>query len=150
IQWANQSGSALTPRGAGSGIPGNAPGTGIIVDLRERMPRRLEIDDARRTATTSANITQAELNQALAPFQLRLPPDPSSSRWATLGGMVSTNASGSRTVRYGPTRSWVDAVECVTADGETGWLERKKNAPRLAAIERLHRDIIPRILANDA
>ncbi len=130
VQWARATGSGLTARGAGSGIPGSAVGEGVIVDLRERMPRRLEIDPAARTAVTSANITQAELNAALLPHKLRLPPDPSSSRWATLGGMVSTNAAGARTMRYGPARRWVEGLEIVTGDGEGGWLARGSAAQR--------------------
>lgn len=146
--WAQRAGASLTARGAGSGIPGNSVGAGIIVDLRERMPHRLEVDPARRTAITSANITQAELTRAALAHGLRLPPDPASSGWATLGGMVSTNASGPRTVRYGPVRSWVSALEVVTADGESGWLERGQptaglKVPSLAAQRRFRGDAAP-------
>jgi FAD/FMN-containing dehydrogenase len=139
----------LIPRGAGSGIPGNAVGSGIVLDLREKMPRRLEVDAESRTAITSANITQTELTRTALTYGLRLPPDPSSSGWATLGGMVSTNASGPRTVRYGPVRPWVDAIELMTADGEVGWLERGgRSGPggqggRLEAINRFSRDVAP-------
>ena len=148
VRWAAETGTALTARGAGSGIPGNAVGAGVIVDLRERMPRRLEVDGANRTAITSANITQLELNTAAAPHGLRLPPDPSSSRWATLGGMVSTNAAGARTVRYGPARRWVDALEIVTADGDVVWLERGTTAGAAPpAVERFRRDVAPTIRA---
>jgi FAD/FMN-containing dehydrogenase len=152
VSWAGRAGASLTARGAGSGIPGNSVGAGVVVDLRERMPRRLEVDPSRRTAITSANITQADLTRAALPHGLRLPPDPSSSGWATLGGMVSTNASGPRTVRYGPVRSWVAALEVVTSDGESGWLERQQRAapagvPLLAALQRFERDAAPRIRA---
>ena len=148
VRWAAESGTALTARGAGSGIPGNAVGAGIIVDLRERMPRRLEIDAASRSAVTSANITQHELNAAAAPHGLRLPPDPSSSRWATLGGMASTNAAGARTVRYGPARSWVAALEIVTADGDVVWLDRGVTVSTgIVAIDRFRRDAAPAIRA---
>lgn len=124
VAWARATRTPLTARGAGSGIPGNAVGRGVIVDLRDGMPRTLEIDPVSRTAITSANITQGELNKAAAEHGLRLPPDPSSSRWATLGGMVATNAAGARTVRYGPVRPWVMGMEVVTGDGEVGWLSR--------------------------
>ncbi len=124
VAWARATRTPLTARGAGSGIPGNAVGHGVVVDLRDGMPRTLEVDPVSRTAITSANITQGELNQAAAEHRLRLPPDPSSSRWATLGGMVATNAAGARTVRYGPVRPWVMGMEVVTGDGEVGWLSR--------------------------
>ncbi len=94
---------------------GGNVGEGVVVDLT-RLPRRLEIHPAERAAVTSANVTLAELNIAADPHRLlRLPPDPSSGRFATLGGMVSTNASGARTVRYGSVRRWVTGLQMVTA-----------------------------------
>ncbi len=153
VRWARETGTPLTARGAGSGIPGNAVGSGVLVDLRERMPHRLELDPADATAITSASITQQELNEAARTHGLRLPPDPSSSRWATLGGMVATNAAGARTVRYGPARAWVEGLEIVTADGEIGWLERggkttgRRNDGTLAAIRRFERGAAPAIWA---
>lgn len=146
IAAASSAGIGLIPRGAGSGIPGNAVGGGILLDLRERMPRRLEVDAESQTAITSSNVTQSELTRAAFTYSLRLPPDPSSSGWATLGGMVSTNASGPRTVRYGSVRSWVEAIEVVTADGEVGWLERggrSGSGTRLQAIDRFWRETEP-------
>lgn len=149
IAFASRTQVGLIPRGAGSGIPGNALGNGIALDLRDRMPRRLEVDPESATAITSANITQAELTRAAVPHGLRLPPDPSSSAWATLGGMVSTNASGPRTVRYGPVRPWVLGLELMTADGEAGWLERGGRArprARFEATRRFSRDVAPALL----
>jgi FAD/FMN-containing dehydrogenase len=159
VSWAREQGQALVPRGAGSGIPGNAVGPGIVVDLRERMPRTLDIDAVTRTVVTSANITQADLNKAAHVYGLRLPPDPSSSGWATLGGMVATNAAGARTVRYGPVRAWVLGLEVVTGDGEVGWLSRRDSAAPLIrqgvrapgmpmAINRFHARTAPAIRAE--
>jgi len=130
VRWARDSGTALTARGAGSGIPGSAVGAGVVVDLRERMPRHLQLDPDRGEAITSANITQAELNRAAEPAGFRLPPDPSSSAWATLGGMVATNAAGARSVRYGPVRRWVLGADLTDGNGR-GWrMERDGLAPR--------------------
>ncbi|MBK8003046.1 MAG: FAD-binding oxidoreductase [Gemmatimonadetes bacterium] len=157
VRLAAAEGLGLIPRGAGSGIPGNTVGEGIIVDLREAMPRVLAVDPLHREAVTSANVTQQELNVEAATHGLRLPPDPSSARWATLGGMVSTNAAGARTVRYGAAREWVTGLGVVTADGEAGWLLRSGAARRvlpdaepdpgasLEALSRFYRDAAPRI-----
>src|ERR687892_743141 len=123
VQWATAHRMPLVPRGAGSAMGGGNVGEGVIVDLTG-LTRRLEIRPAERTAVTSANITLAELNTAADPHRLRLPPDPSSGRFATLGGMVSTNASGARTVRYGSVRRWVVGLEMVTAAGEVLELRR--------------------------
>jgi glycolate oxidase len=68
-------------------------------------------------------VVHAKLNETLAPNGLIFPPDPGSSRMATVGGMASTNAHGMRAVKYGPTSAWVLGLEVVLADGtviETG------------------------------
>src|SRR3982751_6699520 len=152
VCWAADHRVALIPRGAGSAMGGGNVGDGIIVDL-SGLARRLEVDPETRRAVTSANITLADLNRAAAVHELRLPPDPSSGQWATLGGMVSTNAAGARSVRYGSVRRWVDALTMVTADGETVTLRRSVTPSRdgaSAALSRFYRDAVPAIHQADA
>ena len=45
------------------------------------------------------------------------PPDPTETS-ASLGGTVATNASGSRTFRYGSTRDWVRGIRVMLVNGE--------------------------------
>jgi FAD/FMN-containing dehydrogenase len=123
VGWAATHRMPLVPRGAGSAMGGGNVGDGVMVDLTG-LERRLEIFPAERLARTSANITLAELNAAADPYDLRLPPDPSSGAWATAGGLVSTNAAGARSVRYGSVRRWVRAIELVTPAGEVLALRR--------------------------
>ena len=148
--WASGHHASLIPRGAGSGMGGGNVGEGVVVDLTG-LPRRREIDPAARRARTSANLTLTELNAAADPHGLRLPPDPSSGRWATLGGLVSTNAAGARSVRYGSVRRWVESLELVTADGEVANLRRASasanTGPSARALERFERDAAPSIRA---
>jgi FAD/FMN-containing dehydrogenase len=120
---AAQSGTALIPRGAGSGMPGGNIGPGVIVDLSLSFSD-LVIDPHTRTARAGASVTWAGVNDAAKPYGLRLPPDPSSGAFATSGGMVGTNAAGPRTVRYGSVRRWVDALEIVGADGRIRTIKR--------------------------
>jgi FAD/FMN-containing dehydrogenase len=146
VGWAAANGVPLVPRGAGSAMAGGNVGEGVIVDLT-RLPRRLEIHPTERTAVTSANVTLAELNTAADVHRLRLPPDPSSGRFATLGGMVSTNASGARTVRHGSVRRWVQAIELVTAGGEVLQL-RRGDGPADGSSETIRRvedDVAPAV-----
>lgn len=145
--WGSAHRIALVPRGAGSGMGGGNVGDGVVVDLTG-LPRRLEVDGRARRARASASVTLANLNAAADRAGLRLPPDPSSGKWATLGGMLSTNAAGARTVRYGSVRPWVEAVELVTADGEATELRRGNLAvPPARAVERFEADAAPAIRA---
>ena len=118
VRWAGAERVALVPRGAGSGMGGGNVGRGVVVDLTGMAPRRLEIDPARQTAWTSAGVTAQELDQAARAAGLRFPPIPSSGRFATLGGMVATNAAGVASVRCGSVRRWVRALEFVGGAGE--------------------------------
>jgi FAD/FMN-containing dehydrogenase len=147
IRWATEHHVSLVPRAAGSAMGGGNVGDGVIVDLGPMAGRRLEVDATTRRAITSASVTLAELNAAAASHRLRLPPDPSSGQWASLGGMVSTNAAGARSVRYGSVRAWVEALTIVTADAEVVGLRRAKPHPESAALTRFGRDAAPAIAA---
>jgi glycolate oxidase len=54
----------------------------------------------------------------LAKDSLMFPPNPGSEVLATIGGMVSTNASGHRAVKYGTTRDYIKGLKVVLADGK--------------------------------
>jgi FAD/FMN-containing dehydrogenase len=123
VRWAASTGTPLVPRGAGSGMAGGAVGRGVVVDLTAGFGG-LELDARRGTARTGAAVTWAQLDAAARPHGLRLPPDPSSGPFATCGGMVSTNAAGPRSLRYGSVRRWVESVELVTADGDLRTVRR--------------------------
>lgn len=151
VRWAAVEGTSLVPRGAGSAMGGGNVGAGVIVDLTAMRERQLKIMPERLRARATAAVTCSELNRAAAEHGLRLPPDPSSGRWATLGGMLSTNASGARSIRYGSVRPWVQAADLVTADGQLARLERGRPAPAgVAAFERFARDAEPAIRAAAA
>ncbi|HEY5939576.1 MAG TPA: FAD-binding oxidoreductase, partial [Gemmatimonadales bacterium] len=146
ISWASQHRVPLVPRGAGSAMGGGNVGAGVVVDLTGTSERRLEINPARIRAVTSARITHAELGSAATLHGLRLPPDPSSGRWATLGGMVSTNAAGARSVKYGSVRRWVEALTLVTAEGESVKVRRRGSGTG-TSLDRFRRDVAPQIQA---
>jgi FAD/FMN-containing dehydrogenase len=150
IRWAAGHRAALVPRGAGSAMGGGNVGEGVVVDLTRMSDRRLDVEPTARRAVTSAGVTLGELSAAAARHGLRLPPDPSSGRWATVGGMVSTNAAGARSVRYGSVRPWVEGLSLITAEGEAVTLRRGDTAPvygGTGALVRFQRDAAPRIQA---
>jgi FAD/FMN-containing dehydrogenase len=143
--WASAHRVALVPRGAGSAMGGGNVGDGVVVDLTG-LPARVHVDAGARRARAGASVTLADLNRAAHPAGLRLPPDPSSGRWATLGGLLSTNAAGARTVRYGSVRRWIESAELVTADGEVTELRRgEPPVGRTLAVDRFEAETAPAI-----
>ncbi len=124
MRYASERSIPVTPRGAATGQAGGAAAmSGGISLSMNAMNRILEIDLPNMQVISEPGVIHAALNEALAPHRLIFPPDPGSSRMATVGGMASTNAHGMRAVKYGPTSSWVLGLNIVLADGtliETG------------------------------
>src|SRR5918912_967881 len=119
VRYAAERGIPVTPRGAATGQTGGAVAlTGGIVLSLNAMNRVLEIDVPNMQVLCEPGVVHAQLNERLARHKLVFPPDPGSSKMATVGGMASTNAHGMRAVKYGPTSAWVLGLEVVLADGQ--------------------------------
>ncbi|HEY8339969.1 MAG TPA: FAD-linked oxidase C-terminal domain-containing protein [Egibacteraceae bacterium] len=110
-------GVPLIPRGAGTGLAGQAIGRGVVLDCSRHLDRVLDVDPAARVAVVEPGVVQDDLNRAVAPAGLAFGPDTSTADRATLGGMIGTNAAGSRSCRYGMTVDHVLALDVVLADG---------------------------------
>lgn len=117
MSLANERKIPVTPRGSGTSAVGGALAAkgGILLDL-SRMDRILEIDKENGFVVVEPGVICNNLNAALAPTHF-FPPDPGSANLASLGGMVSTNASGNRALKYGTTKHYVLGLEVVLADG---------------------------------
>ena len=149
VKWAAQTGTTLIPRGSGSSMPGGAIGNGVVVDL-SRINHLDKIDERDRTVWLEPGVLWSTLDVAARRKGLRLPVDPSSGAFCTLGGMVSTNAAGAHSLRYGATRAWVNALDCVFSDGDRAIVTRGEPPPkRIAAIARFMRDVHGDIVSSD-
>jgi FAD/FMN-containing dehydrogenase len=151
VSWAADHQVPLVARGAGSAMGGGNVGEGVVVDLAA-FSHPLDIDPLSRTAGTGAAVTLGQLNSVASKHGLRLPPDPSSGAWATLGGMVSTNAAGARSVRFGSVRRWVEGLTLITADAEQVALGRGVDEPvaGVGAVNRFAEEVAPRLHAAAA
>ena len=118
MQTACEEGLPVTPRGSGTGLSGGSiPVRGGIVLCLNRMNRILEIDEANLTATCQAGVVTLDLFNAVAARGLFYPPDPGSQKISTLAGNVMEDAGGLRGLKYGVTRDYVMALQCVLPDG---------------------------------
>ncbi len=109
----------VVARGAGSGLAGGASPVsgGVVLDM-SGMNRILEMDLENLQVIVEPGVVAEKLNCALKPHGFFFPPDPGSSGFCTIGGMISYNSSGMRSVKYGTTRSYVLDLEVVLADGK--------------------------------
>lgn len=118
VKWANQHHIPVTPRGGGTGLAGGCiPIYGGIVLALDRLNRVLEIDTANLMATAEAGVTLEQFFQAIEPAGLFFPPHPGDES-ATIGGVIATNAGGSRAVKYGVIRNFIRGIEVVLPTGE--------------------------------
>ncbi len=116
----------VTPRAGGTGRTGGAvPMHGGIVMAFEQMNRILEIDAVDKVAVVEPGVVTGALHSAAEDRQLLYPPDPNSWESCCLGGNIAENASGPKTLQYGPTRDYVLGLEVVTADGNVLNLGRR-------------------------
>lgn len=115
-----EAGTPITSRGAGSALEGSTVplANGIVLDL-SRMTNILNLWPEDLQVEVEPGIIYDHLNEKLKQEGLFFPPSPGGSGdIATIGGMVSTNASGIYSVKYGGTRDYILALEIVTGTGE--------------------------------
>lgn len=147
VRWAASTGAALVPRGSGSGMAGGAVGDEIIVDLSRQRDIHV-VNAAARTVAVGPGAIRDAVNAAAQRSNLRLPVDPSSSAFCTIGGMVATNAAGPHTLRYGSMRRWVRALDCVFADGHRATIRRGSPPPSdVPGVQRFLEEVRPAIAA---
>src|SRR5580692_1131168 len=111
-------GTAVVPRGAGTGLSGgaNAVGGCVILDLSQ-MNQVIEIDADNLVAVVQPGAINNDVKAAVAEHGLWYPPDPASAPWSTIGGNVATNAGGLCCLKYGVTRDYVLGLRAVTGTG---------------------------------
>ena len=137
LRDASKAGKRITVSGAGTGVTGaRVPKLGGIVVSMSSMvraeardgyeavdylglagPSSFLLDRAGLRAIAPPGIPLLEFTGAL-PKSLIYPPDPTETS-AQIGGTVATNASGARCFHYGATRSWIEGLRVVLANGET-------------------------------
>ena len=119
LKEATVSGKAVTISGAGTGtVAGRVPSGGIIL-ATDKLSKILSISRSEKggSAVAEAGVRLADLQRFVEAQALIYPPDPT-ERSCYLGGTIATNASGSRTFKYGPTRNYIRRLKTVLATGD--------------------------------
>lgn len=118
----------MTIQGGMTGICGGAvPKQGIIINMSE-MNHLISVNQGEETSVTvQAGMTLATLNDLIRTKKISsqsssdplfFPPDPTETL-ATIGGMVSCDASGACSFHYGSTRHYIEGVKLVLVIDKT-------------------------------
>jgi len=109
-----QNAKRILPIGAQSSLTGGATPLGELVIVTDRLDRITSYNGTEISA--QAGIPIEALQETLANRNAYYPPVPTFGG-AFAGGVVSTNAAGAATFKYGTTRDWVNGLTVVLADG---------------------------------
>src|SRR5712691_6076933 len=118
----------VTISGAGTGtVAGRVPfgGTVIATDKLNHIKQIVHDERGGGRAIAEAGVILRDFQRAVEAEGLLYAPDPT-ERGCFLGGTVATNASGSRTFKYGPTRKYVERLKVALATGEVVDLRRSE------------------------
>ena len=117
LKFANEHEIPVFARGGGTGLVAGAVPTrdGIVLSL-ERL-NEITVDKDNLMAVAGAGVTLGRLLEEAGREGLAFPPHPGDEN-AQIGGLVATNAGGSRAVRHGVMRNHVRAIEVVLPTGE--------------------------------
>jgi glycolate oxidase FAD binding subunit len=118
LRWARGAGLKVTPRGGGTKLGwGNPPAACDLLLSTARLDRIQEHAWADMTVIAEAGCRVADLQQALAKHGQHLALDPLWPERATIGGILSTNDSGTLRLRYGSLRDLVIGITVALPDG---------------------------------
>ena len=111
-------GVPLVPQGGNTGmVGGGVPRAGEVVLSVERLNAIEDFDDGSATVRVQAGVVLETLQGFLAERGCDMPVDLGGRGSCQIGGMIATNAGGTKVLRYGHMREQVRGLEAVLADG---------------------------------
>jgi glycolate oxidase len=118
VQKAIRENLKIVPRGGGTGLRGGAvpQNKDTVLDL-SKLNEISNFDAKRKIVEVGAGVVLDDLQEHLRDYELEFPINLLSSSACTLGGMIATNAFGSRVNKYGKISKWVMWIDVVDSKG---------------------------------
>jgi FAD/FMN-containing dehydrogenase len=119
VQWARKTKTFLVPSGGRTGLSGGAVAvkSEVVISL-DRMNKILDCNEIDRVIRCEAGVVTETLQNYIADKGFYFPIDFASRGSSQIGGNISTNAGGTKVIRFGLTRQWVAGLEVVTGTGD--------------------------------
>ena len=118
LRWADAAALTVVPRGGGTKLAwGNRPVRANLILSTARLNRVIEHAWADLTVSVEAGCTIQSLQNALSQHGQQIAMDPLWPDRATVGGILSTNDTGTLRIRYGALRDLIIGVTIALADG---------------------------------
>ncbi len=138
--WAAETGTAVIPRGAGSGVCGGAEAKAgsVVLDL-SRMNQVTGVDLVSRVVHVQAGVGGGQLEDVLAGHGLTVGHYPQSIGMSTVGGWIATSSAGQASTGFGAIEDVLLGLTAVLPQGE---ILRCRPVPRSAAGPDLRRFLV--------
>ena len=135
-QYSFSKGVSITARGAGTGLLGQSLSEDIVIDFTKHMNKIIEIGDD--YVIVQPGQVKAKLDNELKKRGKFFPPDPASSNYCTIGGMIANNSSGAHCLGYGSTIDFIKEINVIYSDGSFGYIsDRNVFDDKIAILLRL-------------
>ncbi len=106
---------SLTARSAGTDMSGGAINESVIIDFKKYFTRIEHIGQA--SAQVQPGVFFRDFDARAKEKGVLMPTYPASRDLCTVGGMVSNNAGGEKSIEFGQVANFVNELEFVFADG---------------------------------
>jgi len=107
---------SLTPRAAGTDMTGGSIGESIIVGFEKYFNHMRKVNGD--FAVAEPGVFYRDFERETLKKGMIMPSFPASREICALGGMVSNNAGGEKTLKYGKTEKYVRELKMILSDGE--------------------------------
>ncbi|MFZ2763714.1 MAG: FAD-binding oxidoreductase [Minisyncoccia bacterium] len=116
VKWVNENpGNSITMRAAGSDMSGGPLNESIIADVTRHMNHVGKIEE--NTISTEPGVFYRDFEKKTLEKNLILPCYTASKDLCALGGMISNNCAGEKTLRYGKMENFVLESRVIFSDG---------------------------------
>ncbi|HET9641408.1 MAG TPA: FAD-binding oxidoreductase [Candidatus Paceibacterota bacterium] len=106
---------SLAARAAGTDMSGGPLTTGVVMSLTRHMNKVREVGEG--YAVTEPGVYYRDFEEETLKKGYILPSYPASREIAAMGGIVSNDSGGERTLEYGKTMKYVEEMDVVLSDG---------------------------------
>ena len=146
IKFAAKNSIPIVPRGAGTGLVGSALGRGIILDMKNFQKFKV----SKNHVTVEPGVQKGILDKALSNKGKIFGPNPSVGSFCAIGGMIGTNSSGSRSLRYGAIIDNLLEITIVNGEGKVLKFPSKDKTVQktLNLAKKIRRDKFPDVTKN--
>lgn len=106
---------SITPRSRGTDMSGGAIGQSIVLDVSKHMNQLIKASV--KQATVQPGMMYRDFEVETLKNGVILPSYPASRELASVGGMMSNNSGGEKSLEFGKTDNYVKELKMVLADG---------------------------------